>query len=343
MRRKVLTLLALAAFVLALAGMAHAAQWANPDLLLDAKQVKKHIDDPNWVVLDCRDLKDYAKGHIPGAISLGKRCKKGLRDKTSRVFDDAKYEKLFGKVGIGNDTHVVIYGEHTVTDSMKDTGVAFWILELEGHDKAHVLNGGIDAWINAGYPLDNKPTIKAAKTFKAHRVPSRYASTDEMVAIATGKEKGVQVIDARTEKENKGADQRALRAGHIPHTTINVPHKDTFDESKDPATGKMVDNGFFSPDKVSEFYKDLDRNKRTISYCQTGTRSTLTYLHMRLLGFKDPANYDDSWRIYGSHYSGGYPIDDEQYIDFARIKKLEKKVKKLEESLEALAPKEEEK
>lgn len=343
MRKKVLTLLALAAFMLALVGMAHAAQWANPELLLDAKEVKKNIDNANWVVLDCRDLKDYAKGHIPGAISLGKRCKKGLRDKTSRVFTDtSKYEKLFGKVGIGSDTHVVIYGEHMVSDTMKDVGVAFWIMELMGHDKVHVLNGGIDGWINAGYPLDNKPTIKAAKTFKANPVWSRYASTDEIVQIATDKKKGVQIVDARTEKEYKGADQRALRAGHIPHTTINVSHKDTFDQSKDPATGKMVDNGFFSPDKVAGFYNGLDRNKRTVAYCQTGTRSTLTYLQLRLLGFKDPANYDDSWRVYGSHY-GDFPVDDEQWINFARIKKLEKKVKKLEEKLEAMAPAEEEK
>ncbi len=342
MRSKVLFVFVLAAFVLASAGMAHAAQWANPDLLLDAKDVKKHVDDPNWVVLDCRDLKDYAKGHIPGSISLGKRCKKALRDKTARVFEDAsKYEKLFGKVGIGNNTHVVIYGEHTVTDSMKDTGVAFWILEYMGHDKAHVLNGGIDGWINAGYSLDNKPTIKPEKTFKARVVSNRYASTKEIVDIAKGNKKGVQVVDARSEKENKGKDIRALRGGHIPGTTINVSHKDTFDQSKDPTTGEMVDNGFFSPDKVAGFYKDLDRNKRTIAYCQTGTRSTLTYLHLRLLGFKDPANYDDSWRVYGSHYND-YPVADEQWFDFNRVKKLEKAVEKLEEKLEALAPAEEE-
>jgi thiosulfate/3-mercaptopyruvate sulfurtransferase len=340
MGRRILVLLTLAVFVLGFAGLAHAAGWANPELLLEAKDVKKHINDPNWVVLDCRELKDYAKGHIPGAISMGKRCKKGLRDKTSRVFATSKYEKLFGKVGIGNDTHVVIYGEHVTTDTMKDTGVAFWILEYLGHDKVHVLNGGIDGWINAGYSLDNKPTMKAARTFKAHVVPSRYASTGEILQIATGKKKGVQVVDARTGKEFKGADQRALRGGHLPNVTLNVSHKDTFDESKDPATGEMTDNGFFSYEKVAKFYKDLDRNKRTIAYCQTGTRSTLTYLQLRLLGFKNPANWDDSWRVYGNHIDG-YPIENEQWINFARIRKLEKKIKKLEESLEALKPAEE--
>lgn len=342
MRKRLSFVLVAVLFLIASAGLSYAAQWANPDLLISAKQLKEKAGAADWVILDCRDLKDYAKGHIPGAISLGKQCKKGLRDATSRMFSDAsKYEKLFSKVGIGNDSHVVIYGEHEKTDTMKDVTVTFWILEYLGHDKAHVLNGGITDWINEGYPLDNKPVILPEKTFKAHVVPSRYASTDEIVGIATGKIKGVQVIDARSEKEFKGEDQRALRAGHVPNVTINVSHKDTFDQKKDLKTGKMKDNGFLSPDRVADFYKSLDKNKRTIGYCQTGTRSTLTYLELRLLGFKDPANWDESWRVYGSHYNH-YPVEDEQWIDFARIGKLEKEIKKLKEKLEALEPKKEE-
>jgi thiosulfate/3-mercaptopyruvate sulfurtransferase len=343
MKRKLALLIIIAAFVLSSAGLSNAAKWANPELLLTAKQLKGKVGNSDWVILDCRKLKDYAKGHIPGAISVGKQCKKGLRDKTSRVFrDTSKYEKLFGKVGIGNDSHVVIYGEHVKSDTMKDTTVAFWILEYLGHKNVHVLNGGIDDWVNAGYGQDNKPTILKPKTFKANVIHSRYATTDEMLDIATGKKKGVQVIDARTSKEYKGADQRSLRAGRFPNTTINVSHKDTFDQSKDLESGKMKDNGFLSPDRVAGFYKDLDKNKRTAAFCQTGTRSTLTYLEMRLLGFKDPANWDESWRVYGSHYND-YPIENTQWFDFNRVSKLEKKLKKLEKKIKALEPEEEKK
>jgi thiosulfate/3-mercaptopyruvate sulfurtransferase len=343
MLKKLILLFVMAVFIASSAGLSHAAQWANPHLLFDAKQVKEIVGNADWVLLDCRKLKDYAKGHIPGAISIGKQCKKGLRDKTSRAFRDiSKYEKLFSKVGIGNDTHVVIYGEHVKSDTMKDTTVAFWILEYLGHDKVHVLNGGIDAWINAGYALDNKPNILEAKTFTANVVNSRYATTDEILDIATGSKKGIQLIDARTKDENKGADQRSLRAGYVPNTTVNISHKDTFDETKDLETGKMKDNGFLSPERVAEFYKDLDPDKRTIGYCQTGTRSTLTYLELRLLGFKDAANWDESWRVYGSHVKN-YPIAGEQWFDFNRMRKAEKKIKKLEEKIAALEPKEEEK
>ena len=83
---------------------------------------------------------------------------------------------------------------------------------------------------------------------------------------------------------------------------------------------------------VSKQFASLDKNKRTAGYCQTGTRSTMTYLQMRLLGFKDPANWDDSWRVYGSITD--LPVSGEQWFNFAslnkKLKKLEKKVAKLE-------------
>jgi len=331
--RKVLFLsFVTAVFLTAMVAQSYSAQWANPGLLVTPETVKANADKPDWVILDCRDIKYYAKGHIPGAISLGKECKKALRDPSARMFKDvSKYEALFSKAGIGNDTNVIIYGEHKITDTFKDTTVTFWILEYLGHNKVHVLNGGIDAWEKAGYKLTAAPTIKPAKTFKAKAVKSRYASTEEVMQIAKGTKK-ITLIDARTKKEHEGEDIRALRGGYIPNTTKNIPHTDTMDQMKDPKTGKDVDTGYLSPDRVASFYKDFDKSKRIIAYCQTGTRSTLTYLELRLLGFKDPANYDDSWIVWGNN-PVKYPVANEQWINFERLKKVEKEVSTIKEAM----------
>jgi len=332
-------------FLLAFTGIGMAAQWANPALLVDAATLRANIDKADWVVVDCRDLKDYVKGHIPGAISLGKRAKKALRDPSSRVFSDtSKYEKILGKAGIGNDTHVVFYydGLKTLTDAT----VAFWVMEYLGHDKAHVLNGGLDAWRKAGNRLDKKPTIKKAATFVAHVKPATYASTGEIIQIAKGNGGDRQLIDSRTKKENQGKDIRAVQGGHVPNTTKNISHLDTLDKVKDTKTGKMKATAYFSPDVVAAAFADFDKSKRTIAYCQTGTRSTMTYMELRLLGFSDPANWDDSWRVYGSNLHAANPVDapnGPQYWNFAKanksIKKLEKKVKKLEAALAKLTKK----
>jgi len=187
----------------AMTSASFAAKYANPGLLLDAKQVKANISKADWVVVDCRPLKKYSKGHIPGAISLGKRCDKALRDATARMFTSVeKYEKILGKVGIGNDTHVVFY--HGNIKTLTRATVGFWVMEVLGHKDAHLLNGGLEAWKAAGFKLDSKPTMKKATTFKANRVASRYATTEEILTIARGEEKNTQLIDSRTEGEYKG-------------------------------------------------------------------------------------------------------------------------------------------
>ena len=307
-----------------------AAQWANPGLLSSADEVKKGMAKGNWVAVDCRDLKDYAKGHIPGAISFGNRCKKALRDPTSRVYRDAsKYEKLFSKVGISNDTHVVFYYEGLGT--LLDATVGFWVMEYLGHDKVHVLNGGVDAWRKAGNRLDNKPVKLKAATFKADVVAARYAGTDDILQVAKGGS-DAQLLDSRTAKEYKGRDIRAIRGGHVPNTALQVSHLDTLRQEKDRKSGKMGPAAYLDPDVATKAFAKLDKNNRVVAHCQTGTRSTLTYLQLRALGFKDPANWDDSWRVYGSVLE--FPVEDEQWYNFAgvnkKIKNLEKKVKALE-------------
>jgi thiosulfate/3-mercaptopyruvate sulfurtransferase len=331
MRKKIVLVFGVSCALLALTGIGQA-EWANPGLLVTAEQVAQNIEKPDWVVVDCRKLEEYAKGHIPGAISFGKNCKEALRDATSRVFTSAsKYDNLIGKAGIGNNTHVVFYGE-LKSKSLDDASVAFWIFEYLGHtDKAHVLNGGLEAWKKSDRKLATEPTIKPAATFKTNIVKKRIATTEEILAIARGQQKGVQLIDSRNKKEYAGEDIRSIRGGRIPNCTLNVPHEDTYEQTKDPATGKDKSTGVLSYERVAKAYDKLDKNKRTIAYCQTGSRSTLTYMEMRMLGFKDPANYDDSWIIYGANEK--FPAEEEQRIDFSRIKSLEDDVKKLKEQL----------
>jgi thiosulfate/3-mercaptopyruvate sulfurtransferase len=316
------TLLAMVMMVAFVAVSTYAYGWANPDLLMNPDDVEKVAAKPDWVILDCRGKEAYEKGHIPGAVVLD--CRKDLRDGTERVLKPAALEKILGNAGISNDKHVVVYGD---AKQIVHASVGFWILEYIGHDKTHFFDGGLTEWKAAGKPVTTEPRTLPPATFKAHVVPSRYAPTEEILKIAKGETKSVQVIDARTEKEYNGKESRSLRGGHIPNTNINVSHELTYDKR----TGKLLPEKF-----LEKFYGNLDKSKRTIGLCQTGSRSTLTYLQLRLMGFKDPANYDDSWIVYGNSIYPPYPVENEQWINLEGLVKMSADIKKLKKEIEDL-------
>ncbi|MBI4689650.1 MAG: sulfurtransferase [Nitrospirae bacterium] len=300
---------------------AYSAGYANPQLVVTPEDIEK--DAGKSVVIDCRDEKAYASGHIPGAISLGGACGKVLRDTTLRVKKTGDLEKLLGNAGVSMDKPVVVYADAKLITA---TSVAFWVLEYLGHDRVRFLNGGIEAWQETGKTLDKAETKLQPAVFKAKVVKSRIATTEEIIKIAKGEIKDVNIIDSRTEKEHKGSDIRALRGGHIPNTTISVSHVKTYDVQ----TGKI-----HTMDELEKLFDGkLDRNLRTIAYCQTGTRSTLTYLELRLMGFKEPVNYDDSWIIYGSNPD--CPVADENWYDFVKVNDMIKAIEELKKEIEEI-------
>ncbi len=323
MRKAAMLLLMIS--VLFIGAFASGAEYPNQDLLADVKMVADNIGKPDWVVIDCRDEHAYSGGHIPGAINLGGACGKVLRDPTLRAKKTEDLEKIFGNAGVDMDKHVVVYADAKLITS---SSVAFWCLEHLGHKKVHFLNGGIEAWKDVGNSLDKTEKKLAPAAFSANVIKSRTASTEEMVKIAKGEVKDVNVIDSRTEKEHAGSDIRALRGGFIPNTTTNVSHVRTYDVQ----TGKI-----HSMDDLETLFGKLDRNKRTIAYCQTGTRSTLIYLELRLMGFKAPANYDDSWIVYGSNVD--YPAANENWYDFVKVNEAIKVVEELKKEIEELKKK----
>ncbi|MBT9537145.1 MAG: sulfurtransferase [Nitrospirae bacterium] len=292
--------------LLVFTAQAYGAKFAHPELLVTPADVEKNMG--KWIVIDCRDaaatkdkksgaeIKGYSDGHIPGAISLGGQCAKVLRTKEQAIVfhddkgntDVAKYEKMLGDAGIASDKTVVVYAD---AKGITSASVGFWILEYLGQKDVRFLNGGIEAWVADGKKLDTEEKKLPSAKYKAHLMKNRIATTDEVLKVAKGEIKNVQIVDSRTPGEYAGTDMRAKRGGHIPTCDLNVSHVETFDKK----TGMIK-----SAEELEKLFGKLDKNKRTIPYCQTGTRSTLTYIIFKAMGFKNVANYDDSWIIWGN-------------------------------------------
>ena len=308
-RKITVRFLVLVIVFLLVSASAYSAEYANPNLLVTPDDIEKNKG--KWIILDCRDmtttvdkfageLKGYNDGHIPGAVTIGGICARVLRmppndvvfpdPKDPKKYDTKKYEEILGNAGISNDKTIVVYATKRITDAT----VGFWILDWLGAKDVRFLNGGIEAWTGAGKKLDTTPTKLPPAKFKANpeTMKKRIATTEDVLKIAKGEAKNVQLVDSRTPGEYAGTDVRAKRGGRIPNVTLGNLH---YDVAFDKATGKIK-----SMDELEKLYGKLDKNKRTVPYCQTGTRSTLTYMVFKLMGFKDTANYDDSWIIWGN-------------------------------------------
>lgn len=280
------------------------------ELTVGTSFITERIGKADWVLLDTRPAEDYQQGHMPGAVNLGKKAASVLRDSTERAYTIVpSIEKTLGAAGISDDKNIIVYGK--AADAYTNT-VPFWILEYLGCNSGqakctvHYYDGGIEKWQADGGKIEQGSTTPAPAKFKAHVIPQRLATTEEILKIVNGKEKAY-IMDTRTEAEFNGTDIRALRGGHIPGA-INLKVQKNYD-GKTFLMLPLAD--------LAALYKDLPKDARVIVHCQTGTRSTYTYLVLRMLGYSNVANYDDSWRVYGNNIN--FPVENEQWFDYAEL------------------------
>ena len=142
---------------------------AGSDLIADTKFVKDKIGKPGWVLVDMRVAEDYSQGHIPGAIGLPAWVSKAFADDTKRQTASlVRMEQTLGDMGIGNDSHIIVYGEpkHTSWNA-----VMFWALELFGCNSNNMkctvryFDGGVDGWMAEGGTLDQAVPAVMPATF----------------------------------------------------------------------------------------------------------------------------------------------------------------------------------
>ena len=111
--------------------------YAHPEVLVDSDWLAEHLDDPTVRILDARvDGPPYSIGHIPGAVFVdifSELCC------PSDIMDAEPFAELMSKLGIGDDTTVIVYD----TQSGLWGARLWWALRYYGHEDARLLDGGL--------------------------------------------------------------------------------------------------------------------------------------------------------------------------------------------------------
>ncbi|MGI8876526.1 MAG: sulfurtransferase [Egibacteraceae bacterium] len=271
----------------------------NPDALVTTDWVAEHAADPTVVLADVDENTTlYENGHIPGAI--GFHWKDDFQDGLRRTFLGKEgFEKLLDAKGIGNDTHVVLYGGNNNWFA----AYAYWYFKIYGHGRVSLMDGGRKLWELEDRELTTDETSVTPTSGYTAQDPDAAirALRDQVLQSYVGAPEGTALVDVRSPAEFHG---QVLAPDHLPQESAQVPGHIPGAANVPWASAVDPDTGQFLPaDDLRQLYggKGVSSDKDIVAYCRIGERSAHTWFALHeLLGFDRVRNYDGSWTEYGS-------------------------------------------
>lgn len=264
--------------------------------LISAPDLAANIDNPDWVVIDCRhDLMNlsagaeaYAIGHLPGAqfgdlenkLSGPKRGEDGVFRGRHPLPERAALIATLRAWGINDDSQVVAYDAHGGMYAAR----LWWMLRWVGHQATAVLDGGMAAWQAAAQPLSTAVAQRAPGTITERAgLVTTVSAQDVLNNIGSGAR---QVIDARAADRFRGENETIDPVGgHIPGAKNRV-FKDNLE----------ADGRFKEPSALkADFAPLLGDPAAAIMQCGSGVTACHNLLALEVAGLTGAALYPGSW------------------------------------------------
>ena len=261
--------------------------------LASVTDLAAHLDDPRWIVFDCRhDLVDteagyraYAHSHIPGAhfVHLDDDLSGTKTGANGRhpLPDSARFCSRLAAHGMSNGAQAVAYD---ATGGFYAARL-WWMLRWAGHEKVAVLDGGWNAWVDAGLPVSAQMPAVVPGAFES---AMRDCAVDAHVVQSALGGPDICVIDARSPDRFRGENETLDPVGgHIPGA-LNRFFKEN-----------LAPDGRFKPaaDLKREFTALLGNTMPTevVHQCGSGVTACHNLLAMEIAGLTGSRLYPGSW------------------------------------------------
>ena len=261
-------------------------EYTRPELLTTPADLQTKLGGSNLILIDTRPAEKFAQGHIPGAVHFD-LFGLSLVDTSPAPLKAFMYmiNHVLEMRGVDLDKEVVFYEENSGVRAAR----GLWFLEYFGHQNVHVLDGGIQAWIESGYPVSTEALSPKATQFKTAERRELLATAEDVLHSLN--QKTICIVDTRSDDEHMGRTIRAARGGAVPGA-VHLEWVNNLDSK-----------GRYKPaPELRQMYSRLGvtPDKEVIPYCQGGYRSAHTYLALRLIGFPKVRNYLGSWGEWGN-------------------------------------------
>ncbi len=207
--------------------------------------------------------------------------------------------------GITTDTELVCYGADPAGSAQTRLAMAALML---GVKKVRVLDGGVAAWGDKGYPM----TKKAATPKKASFGRTDALHTDWVISTAdmlkkVSSDSNFKLVSIRSYDEFIGKNS-------------GYAYIDIAGEPKGAVWGHDTDDGSYyldrktvDTDKIAEYLKPSGSSTKNelAFYCGTGWRSTIPFLICYEEGIENMKLWDDGWYVYSGAYSDPWNYGDD--------------------------------
>ncbi|MBU0594359.1 MAG: sulfurtransferase [Gammaproteobacteria bacterium] len=262
--------------------------------LVSAAQLAQHLDDPDWIIFDCRfTLSDpdsgrraYQTAHIPGAryAHLNDDLSSAVTATSGRhpLPDPQLLAQKLGQWGVDNSKQIVVYDDSFGSMACR----MWWDLRWLGHESIALLDGGIQRWIRDGHPMTADTSVITPTQFNANIDNSMWVDA-QCIEEALLSDKCL-IIDARAEERFSGEREVLDKVpGHIPGS-INYPFEDNLD----------MGGTYMSAEELQEAYLDLLNGvdpQRVVHMCGSGVTACHSVIAMEHAGLKGARLYPGSW------------------------------------------------
>jgi thiosulfate/3-mercaptopyruvate sulfurtransferase len=264
--------------------------------LISSNILSEHLNEPDWGIFDCRfSLADresgrraYRQAHIPGAVYVHLEedlSAPVIPGRTGRhpLPAPEQVARTFSRLGIAKDMQVVAYDD---AGGALAAARLWWMLRWMGLQDCAVLDGGWQAWENAGLPVRYGDERLPPTQFSGKPHPELLVTAEEVNAIRL--DPGWKVLDARSADRYQGENETIDPvAGHIPGA-ISAPYAEN-----------LASSGLMRPEAdLRAIYGELLGNvsaSHTIVYCGSGVTAAHNLLAIQHAGLGKARLYSGSW------------------------------------------------
>ncbi len=230
------------------------------------------IQDGAATALDVRGVGSFTIAHLPGATVLDASDLRANVDGVSgQVAPPGTAQMVFETAGISPTDALIVYGDDNGTNPAR----VVWTLVYYGHTgPVWMLDGGLDQWTSEGRDVETKGEAAGGSTYAP--MVTDGLRVDEQWVLDHLDDPTVTLVDARGNGE--------FTSGHIPGAI-----------SVDWVRNVGRDGLLLPADELRALYDDPVDDQTLVAYCQTGSRASVDWLVLAMLGYADVRIYDGSW------------------------------------------------